>query len=110
VVNPVARERLVMKPCDMEQRCCPYTAATPFGAYDPIRVVRADGTEQCGSGLTLGDQLEAPGSVAVHEQCDGAWQDTAEQARRHRNKNDHAQRERGRDDRARRAGPNALSL
>lgn len=57
----------------MEQRRCPSCGET-FGVYEPIRVVRADATEQRGSGLTLGDQLEAPGSVAVHEQCYGAWQ------------------------------------
>ena len=56
----------------MEQQRCPY-CGEKFGVYDPIRVVLANRTERCGSGLTLGDFLQAPGSVVVREPCYALW-------------------------------------
>ena len=39
------------------------------GVYEPMRLLLPDGTHRPGSRLTLRDQLDAPGSTAVHERC-----------------------------------------
>jgi hypothetical protein len=52
----------------MEQPRCAYCHDI-IGVYEPVRVMQRDGTELRGSSLTLGDQLEAPGSVALHARC-----------------------------------------
>ena len=40
-----------------------------IGVYEPLRVMQADGTELTGSALTLAEQFEAPGSVALYTRC-----------------------------------------
>ena len=56
-----------------------------IGVYEPARVMLRDGTELKGSTLTLADQLEAPGSVALHADCyDPFGQSRARRRRRGR--------------------------
>jgi len=40
-----------------------------IGVYEPLRLMLGDGTELSGSLLTLGAQLEQPGSTALYEYC-----------------------------------------
>ena len=40
-----------------------------IGVYEPMRLLAPDGTDRRGSRLTLGDQLDVPGSTALHEYC-----------------------------------------
>jgi hypothetical protein len=42
-----------------------------IGVYEPAWVILDDGRELRGSWLTLGAELETPGSTAVHEGCYG---------------------------------------
>jgi hypothetical protein len=44
-----------------------------IGVYEPVRVMLVDGTELVGSALTLGEQLEPSGSVALHGRCYDAF-------------------------------------
>jgi hypothetical protein len=57
----------------MEQPLCAYCHEI-MGVYESVRVMLADGTELRGSPLTLGEELEAPGSVAVHARCYDVFQ------------------------------------
>jgi hypothetical protein len=43
------------------------------GVYEPARLLLTDRTEQQGSRLTLGDQLDTPGGILVHERCYAAF-------------------------------------
>ena len=52
----------------MEQPRCAYCDEI-IGVYEPVHVMLGDGTELKGSSLTLGDQLKALGSVALHARC-----------------------------------------
>jgi hypothetical protein len=47
----------------------------PIGIYEPLRVVRPDGSERRGSVLTLGEDIRAAGGVVMHERCDARDQD-----------------------------------
>ena len=37
--------------------------------YEPMRLLLPDGRDRHGSPLSLGDQLDVPGSTVVHERC-----------------------------------------
>ena len=39
------------------------------GVYEPARLLLSDGTERPGSLLGLGELLQAPRAVVVHERC-----------------------------------------
>lgn len=39
------------------------------GVYEPSRLLLSDGTEHCGSPLTLGELPQTPGAIIVHEHC-----------------------------------------
>jgi hypothetical protein len=41
----------------------------PIGVYEPVWVVRPDGSQRRGSVLTLRDELRAAGVVVLHESC-----------------------------------------
>jgi hypothetical protein len=45
-----------------------------IGVYEPIRVLLTDGTLREGSRLTLGEDLGAPGTLALHESCHPAFE------------------------------------
>jgi hypothetical protein len=64
----------------MEQPRCAYCHEI-IGVYDPVRVMLRDGTELKGSSLTLGEQLKAPGSLALHARCYDAFQQRRKPAR-----------------------------
>jgi hypothetical protein len=40
-----------------------------IGVYEPVHVILRDGSDLKGSQLTLGPELERPGSAALHDQC-----------------------------------------
>ena len=39
------------------------------GVYEPMRLLLPDGGDRHSSPLSLGDQLDVPGSTVVHERC-----------------------------------------
>jgi hypothetical protein len=39
------------------------------GMYERMRLLVPDGSDLDGSPLTLGEQLDAPGSTVLHERC-----------------------------------------
>jgi hypothetical protein len=45
-----------------------------IGVYEPARVILEDGSDLKGSVLTLGFELQPPGSSLVHERCYAARQ------------------------------------
>jgi hypothetical protein len=47
---------------------CPRCQET-IGVYEPLRVLRPDGTVRRGSVLTLAEDLRAAGAVVLHESC-----------------------------------------
>jgi hypothetical protein len=51
---------------DLDRLGCAHSGEI-VGVYEPMRLLLADGRDRRGSPLTPGDQLEAPGSTAVHE-------------------------------------------
>lgn len=40
-----------------------------IGVYEPARAILSDGAERSGSRLTLREEFQAPGTIAVHERC-----------------------------------------
>ena len=52
-----------------------------IGVYEPVSVMLGDGTELKGSSLTLGDQLQSPGSVALHAGCHDVFEQSRKQGR-----------------------------
>ncbi len=52
-----------------------------IGVYEHACVILPDGTEYSGSVLTLSEQLEAPGRIALHDRCGGPFERTREQRR-----------------------------
>jgi hypothetical protein len=64
----------------MERPRCAYCHEI-VGVYEPVRVMQRDDTELTGSRLTLGDQLEAPGSVALRARCYDVFEQGRSQGR-----------------------------
>ena len=83
----------------MRRRRCPHCGET-FEVYEPIRVVLADGTERHGSAILS----KRPGASPCTSSATAPGGQSAAKVTRHRSKDDRTHRERGRDDRARRAG------
>ena len=52
------------------------------GVYEPVLLILSNGSNRRGSALTLGDQLDAPGSIVVHEQCYEAFENGWKQKQR----------------------------
>jgi len=64
----------------MEQPRCAYCHEL-IGVYEPVSLMLGDGIELKGSSLTLGDQLKAPGSVALHAGCHDGFEQSRKQGR-----------------------------
>jgi hypothetical protein len=56
----------------VDRRRCAYCDEI-IGVYEPVRVMLVDGSELIGSMLTLGEQLQTPGSCALHDRCYDAF-------------------------------------
>jgi hypothetical protein len=63
-------------------RCAHYGEIV--GVYEPARLLVPDGSDRHGSPLTLGDQIEAPGSTVLHERCHEPFERARSQGRSER--------------------------
>ena len=57
---------------DVDRLRCVHCGAI-VGVYEPMRPLLRDGRDRRGSPLMLGDQLDVPGSMVVHERCHEAF-------------------------------------
>lgn len=64
----------------MDRLPCAYCGEI-VGVYEPTWLLLPDGSDQHGSALTLGDELEAPGGIVVHEHCREPFEQARSQGR-----------------------------